>query len=456
MRPISVAALHVPPPVVRHSVCAVFAAALLAGCTGLPIGTDRVSSGLDRRTGHGLESGPPGEIVLPRGVSLGRNLSEDEAVSVALCNNAAFLETLADLGIARADVVQAGVIANPTLTLLFPSGSKQLEFTAKLASEVLWLRPMKLKSARLDYDRTAKLLVQNGLNLIRDVKLACADLLAAEQRLRLASDSALLSEKIEKLARARVAAGDASELEIGTVGIDTLQGNELVARTRHDVTLARERLRALLGLGMESTPVHVAARGRPRHVGPRSEDLVKLALASRPDLRAAELAIEAAGARHGLAQAEIFNLTATLDANRTNSATRGMRIEAGPGLDVAIPIFNQNQGGRARANAQLAKAARGYITVRDRIVLEVREAHTRCLQAQESYDHWHERILPPLQQAVAQTEKALESGNVPLLLVLEATRKLSDARARESAAGTDLRRALAELERAVGGRIPAG
>ncbi len=427
---------------------------MLAACTSVPLGNDRVADGLERRANRRFESSAPGAVVLPRGVSLERSLSEDEAVSIALCNNAAFLETLADLGIARAEVVQAGVIPNPTLTLLFPSGQKQLEFTAKLAAEVLWLRPIKVKSARLDYDRTAASLVQNGLNLIRDVKLAYADLLAAEQRLRLANDSSLLSEKIEKLARARVAAGDASELEIGTVGIDTLQGNELVARTRHDVTLARERLRALLGLGMESTPLNVANRGRPRRVGARSDDLLKLALASRPDLRAAELAIEAAGARQGLARAEIFAVTAMLDANRTDSPTRPQRIEAGAGLDVAIPIFNQNQGGRARASAQLAKAARSYLTARDRIVLEVREAHTRCLQAQESYDHWHERILPPLQQAVAQSEKALESGNVPLLIVLEATRKLSDARAREAAATTDLRRALAELERAVGGRIP--
>jgi hypothetical protein len=54
--------------------------------------------------GHRLKSGSRGQLVAPRGVTFGNGRSEDEAV--ALCNNAAFLETPADLGVARTDVVQ--------------------------------------------------------------------------------------------------------------------------------------------------------------------------------------------------------------------------------------------------------------------------------------------------------------------------------------------------------------
>jgi cobalt-zinc-cadmium efflux system outer membrane protein len=426
----------------------------LAGCVGgNPTGHEAVSAGLQLRTGRRLPS------ELPRGASLANGLTMEEAVTIALCNNALFLETLAELGVARAEVVQAGVVPNPTLTLLFPSGSKQLEFTAKLATEVLWLRPRRLKAAKLDYTRTAEALVQNGLNLIRDVKLAFVDAVAAEQRLRLAEEAAVLSAKIEKLARARVAAGDVSELEAGPAGIDTLQAQEIAGRSQHEVTIARERLRHLLGLGLDRRSFRIVDHGGPPRVPPAVAPLVKQALASRPDLRAAEIAVERAAAGQGLARAEIFQLTAALDANRTTVPTNGgtgdrQRIEAGAGLDVTIPILNQNQGGRARAGAQLAKAARQYATLRDRIILEVREAHVRCLLAQESYGTWHARILPPLVQSVAQAEQAYEVGNVNLLLALENTRRLSDARAREAAAAADLRRATAELERAIGGRVP--
>jgi outer membrane protein TolC len=115
-------------------------------------------------------------------------------------------------------------------------------------------------------------------------------------------------------------------------------------------------------------------------------------------LRAAELGIEAAAKRAGLARFEIYALTGILDANGAGST-----FERGPGLEVPIPIFHQNQGGIALAKARLEKAARQYVTVRD-------------------------RILPPLEQSVGQAEKAYLGGDVSFLFVLETTRKLAEAR----------------------------
>src|SRR5690349_11740501 len=90
--------------------------ALLAGCSALPPVADRVdvSAALVARTGH--EIGPPphkGQIILPTGVTLEDGLTEDEAVLIALWNNALFQEQLADLGIAHGDLVQAGLLPNP-------------------------------------------------------------------------------------------------------------------------------------------------------------------------------------------------------------------------------------------------------------------------------------------------------------------------------------------------------
>ena len=50
-------------------------------------------------------------------------LEKNEAVRLALRNNAFFLEQLAELGLTRADVIQAGLIANPDLTVTGPSAS---------------------------------------------------------------------------------------------------------------------------------------------------------------------------------------------------------------------------------------------------------------------------------------------------------------------------------------------
>ena len=121
--------------------------ALSSGCVSARNDVSPVSTELERRNKHSVTNGPPGEVMWPASVQIGDGLSEDEAVALALWNNAAFQETLADLGLSRADLVQAGMLPNPTLSMLIPVGAKPFELTAKYPIEVLWLRPGRVAAA---------------------------------------------------------------------------------------------------------------------------------------------------------------------------------------------------------------------------------------------------------------------------------------------------------------------
>jgi cobalt-zinc-cadmium efflux system outer membrane protein len=430
------------------------AAALSCGCVNTRNDVSEISTQLERRSGHSVTNTSPGDPAWPASVSFADGLSEDEAVTIALWNNAAFQETLADLGLSRADLVQAGMLPNPTFSMLIPVGAKPLELTVRYPFEFLWLRPGRVAAAKLDYERTAQRLVQSGLDLIRDVRLAFAEVTLADERLKLAAETLSLNTRIAELSQARLRAGDASELEAGQADTDTLQAREQLARARQDTGVARERLRHLLGLGLGQWTEQVTASALPTLTGHEVELWLTNALAARPDLRAAEIGLEAAGKRIGLARAETFTLAAGINGKDIGSGA-SKEFLIGPTFDLAVPILNQNQGGVAQAKAKFEKAARQYYTVRDRIVLEVREAHTRLAQAQESHEQWQQRILPPLEESVRQAERAYAGGNVTYLFVLENNRKLFDARAKAASAAADLRRARAELERGVGQRFDA-
>lgn len=420
----------------------------LCGCQLPPNDHSRVASGLRQTTGLSLGTNQPGAFSLPPGVALDDGLTESEAVSIALWNNAAFLEGLADLGLSRADLVQAGMFPNPTLSMLVPWGAKGLELTAKYPLEALWLQPKRVAMAKANYEQTTQRLTQTALDLIRDVKVSFADVALAKERVRSAEQTVTLTANIGKLSKARLDAGDASELEAGTARVEAMQAEELVARARHDERAASERLRALLGMGLQPFPGKIV-NPEPFRLVMDETLLVTNALAARPDLRAAELGIEATGQRIGLARLEAFTLAAGVNAKDVNK-----EFLAGPTVDLAVPIVNQNQGGIALAKANFEKASRHYYTVRDKVVLEVRESHTRAAQARESLDRWEQQILPPLEQAVQQAQKAYEAGDASLLPVLDNTRRLEDARAKAAGARADLHRAAAELERSVGGRLP--
>jgi cobalt-zinc-cadmium efflux system outer membrane protein len=418
-----------------------------------------VSRGVEERTGFGL--GPvsrAAEIGIPEEVSLADGLSQEEAVALALWNNPEFQVALAQLGFARADLIEAGLLRNPVLSLLFPTGPKQLEATLKLPVEALWQRPRRVAAAKLSAGAVAERLVQHGLGLIAEVKVAYADLVLARERARLAEEAARIGRRIAEITEARLRAGDVSELEASAVRADGSRAEEESARLAQEAVVAYDRLRSLLGLGLSATQFELAP-GPPTAVGsPAAIDstgcsdldgLLKEALAARPDLRAAELAVEAAGKRVGWERSKVLTLIGILDANENEAG-----LESGPGVEMEAPLFDRNQAGLARARAELERASRDYVATRHRIALEVREANTGYARARQALKAWRGTIRPSLEEEVQRTEQAHAVGEVSILFVLVTTRRLTEARVREAEAEADVLRAAARLDQSVGRTCP--
>lgn len=412
--------------------------------------TDRILSA----TGAAARIHAPGVAELPPTVDSQDGLSSDEAVATALWNNAAFQVTLSQLGFARADLVDAGMLTNPVLSLLLPLGPKQFEATLRWPIEVLWERPKRRAAAQLALDATASSLVQSGLDLALAVRLSHADYALAIDRQRLATETAAALARIDTLTQSRLAAGDIGALEARVARVDAARGRQDADRAAHDVRLARERLRLLMGLAANDAVVdRIQASPAPDTCG-AAADLLPRALAARPDVRAAEIAVEAAAARLGWERRRVLALTAVLDAN--GQGTQG--FEAGPGVDVGLPIFNRNQGGRLRAQTELQRASATYVAIQQQVGFDVREAVTLLDQAQESRTAWRTTLVTPLEANLADAEDAYRAGDSSFLFVLENSRRLIEARLRERELAADETRALARIERATGAKCapPAG
>lgn len=384
----------------------------------------------------------------PSGVTLQDGLAEEEAIALALWNNAAFQLALADLGLARADIVDAGMLRNPVLSFLFPLGPKQLEATVRWPLEVFWQRPRRIAAARANAEAIATRLVQDGLNLISEVKVAFHDALAADARVPVAADAGRLQRQIADLAASRLAAGDISEMEARAAATDAARTEQDMRRAEYDAIVAKERVRFLTGIGAAIADIKLAASAAapaPNACG----DIVKIrqdAAAARPDVRAAELAVEAAGARAGWERSRLLTLSAVLDAN--GSGSQG--FEMGPGLDAEIPLFARNQGQIARADAELERASRAYLATRQRVDLEIRESAARYDQASRDAALWQDSILRALERDVEVAQKTYTAGEQPYLFVVEAARRAADARLRAIDAAAEVRRTQARLERAIG------
>lgn len=424
----------------------------LAGCHLVPRAPDHstVAFNLSQRVGHTVPTHDgSADVTFPPGACLDDGVTEDEAVAIALWNNAAFQELLVDLGVARGDLIQAGLLPNPEAVYFWQMSEKPYKYLFDFPIEALWLRPIRVRSALREAERVTERLTQSGLDLMRDVRQAYADVVLAKERVRIAGESVKLRGRIAEFAEKRLKAGDISPQESATARIDRLQAEQDATRVGFDVPVLEERLRNLMGIGWIRCPLLLDPSPPPACQCLDADALTQEATNNRPDALAAAEAVNAAEARVRFAKVGWVRFLGIAD------ATSGKESHVlGPALRFTVPLFNRNQGGIARAEAELERATRNRKTVEYQIILDVQRAYLQYRQGCAELEVLLKKVRPEVEAAIRRAQAAYQEGNVPIFIVLETTRQLLDNYLREAQLHGDLRRFWAELERSVGRRLP--
>jgi outer membrane protein, heavy metal efflux system len=387
--------------------------------------------------------------IIPPELERGDTLTEEHAILLALWNNPTFNELLTDLKLTKADLIQAELLPNPEVVYFFAVPDKPFKYALELPLEAFWLRPIRMKIAEEANNQASARLTQSALDLIRDTRLAYADAVLAKERLAIALQSVNLRTQTSTIAFKRLKSGDISLQEAATTRTDALLAQQDAIRVGYEVAFTEERLRNLMGLGGFRGKIQLEKLTVDPPYDLRVDDLVQEAIENRPDAQAAAYGVLAAEQRLRLAKLGWFRFLGILDA--TSGQDTGN--EFGPAARLTLPIFNRNQGGIARAEGELEQAERRKWTVQNQIILDVRQSIIRYQQARGEMDSLEKKVRPELQDSIKRAEKAYEAGNATYLIVLETTRQLIDTLVREAQLRTDLRRALAEVERSVGRKL---
>jgi cobalt-zinc-cadmium efflux system outer membrane protein len=405
-----------------------------------------ISDALNDKVGAGLVPEEQNNSEWSESVNLADGLSMDEAVATALWTNAQFQADLLQLGLAQADLIQAGMISNPAFSYLFPWGPKQLEATLSLPIEALWQRPYRVAMAKLSAEQVAENLVQNGLKLVLDVRTAYADLVLAQQLAVIAREEATLQQDVLAIAESRLKAGDTSELETIAIRMEATLAEENAIKLEQQADVALLHLTKLLGLILQNVELELTTDAFNMNNTYSRDMLLDNAYAARPDLRAAELAIESAGKKLGWQRSQIFNFTAVLDANGQGSEG----FEMGPGFKLDLPLFNWNKGGRARAAVELEQAAKLYLAKKEEITHDVLAALSTYQAAQDVLSLHRTHTLSDVLETLKNAEKAYLLGELSYLEFIVFKRQVLNARVRDAEAVAQALKAQAQLFHAIG------
>ena len=427
----------------RHLLVSVLAAIGFASCATASRDRAWLSTQLEQRTGHGLQTRNNAPTVV-----LADGLDEDEAVAQALFTSPAFLADVATLRLAQADFDEATRVDNPRLSVLGPVGA--ITAAASLVGPILSLLQLsqRTEAASRKLEAVAESLVQSGLNVARDARLAHIQCGFAERRVAILRAQQKTAEGLARLTKERADVGDVSPGDALLLLSQAALASDAVGNAERDLVIARATLRALLGLGTRANKFTIVTTRDLPPSAPPLVDLLAVARRARPDVRAAELELEATGEVVGIERYRYLAPALQADVQWT-----GKEVGARFGGSMDLPIFNQNQGNIGRAEASVQAAVHRLEGVRQLVSLEIITARSQLTQALASHTRYQDEVLPALEGVLKAAKQQYDLGDVPYLVVLDADSRLASAQLREAELDAEARRAHAQLERAVGARM---
>lgn len=373
-----------------------------------------------------VEAEPPADVQ----ALLGEPLDADTAVRIALLGNRELRAQLRELGVARARVLQAGLVANPKLEAeLLPERDSDLELRVEYEVSSLLTAPMKrraehhaLEAARL---QVAARVVETGFQ----VRAAFYALQTAAQRLRYSQQTLDALAAGRDAALALLEAGNLPELDASTHIVGYERARIMVAEQELSLAALRERLQRLLGLHGDSTgwSVEPALPAVPEQP-PTLDGLEGRALEANLDLRALGKQLDALARRTGAARTEGWLPEVALDVHSLRTKDEQQPGERqwrwGGGVSVEVPLFDHGQGERRGYEAQFDATLERYHGLAIEVRSRAREASNRLRSAHARARQYQSVILPAQRRVMEQTLLQYNAMQLGVFQLLEARREL--------------------------------
>lgn len=400
-------------------------------------------------------------------------LTMDRAVGIALQRNRDVIAAKLEIRAAELDRIAAGLYPNPVLSysvgnLVLGAGNAGNVANGAPARPGFFGQPVQTvgisdvidiwakRSARMHAAdeglRYKRLQVEDALrDIVYSVRSAFADVVREQSEHELAREIRERYAETVRLSRARRAAGEISEAELGKIELEGLKYDNDLIDAEQEYDLARQKLAALLGIGT-ALPFH-ASFPLPRDMEVSLPKLTATALAARPDVLAAKAAERFAGASIDSEKREAFP-DISLGVSYTHSdfgASGDNPNTLGFSVSAPLPIFDRNQAGIGRAELEARRAENEQARLDLVVRREVAEAVRHVQRAKALIRVYEGGMLDRADAALRVSEKSYKAGAISLLELLEARRTYVETRGGYLRAQHDYRQSVVDLLHVVGG-----
>gem|GEM_PF-796916 len=402
-------------------------------------------------------------------------LTLDQTINVVLLADPELRVGFEAINQANAEALTAFLAPNPTISVnqsLLPlvrpftedrqGGPPQLDVGVEYPIDwfVFGKRAAALQAATLNTQISEAEYADLVRRRVLDATILYYDVLEAEALRDLARQDVRNFQTVETITRRAVQAGGRPRVELDRVRLERLRSEQTLREAQRQLVASLAALGERLGATQDTPPLQLAGTLdtiEPILTPPSVREGFELAFRMRPDLEAARLKITQADAE---LLAETRNALPELVTRF--GYTRQFQRRAigfpdadswGIGLDFTLPLFNRNQGQRARAASVVVQSQAELRAALVGLYAELVEADQALRTAAENVRAVAQDQLELATRVRDTLTQAYQEGGRPLLDVVDAQRDFRETTRLFIESRADYARALARYNATLGTRL---
>lgn len=434
---------------------------LLPGQTTIPLSSS--AAGQSQSAPPAGQAAPPVAAPTPtRDRPAATQITLEQAITLALTNSPSIKAARTQIQQNEAQEITANLRPNPTLSWdsqFIPvfSGDFSTDTLDNLQQFDIGLgylferghkRQNRLQAARDATAVTAAQIADTERTLVFNVAQQFINVLLANSTLQFALANLSSFQDTVTISEQRYRAGDISEGDFLKIKLQLLQFETDVSSARVAKVQALGSLRQLVGYASLPHDFDVVGDLDYKPLTAALPDLQVKALATRPDLLAAQKGIKAANSQISLAKADAkvdFNASASYSHVSGASSTSLF-------FSVPLPIFNRNQGEIARTKFALTGAELTAKAAEDTVMTDVTNAYESASSNQDVVKLYVSGYLKQAQDSRDISQYAYKAGAATLLDFLDAERSYRSTQLAYRQALAAYMLSLEQLRQAIGTR----
>jgi cobalt-zinc-cadmium efflux system outer membrane protein len=353
-------------------------------------------------------------------------LSLAQVLDAARTKNPTLLAAARNLEAVRAQEIQAGVRANPYLTLngtdITESEHQNNPYNYAVQISRLYergdKRKWRLADARATTAQTQAQLDDTIRQTELTLKTAFTQMLVAKASLQLTSLGLKQFQHEVDIANDRFQAGDLSRIDFERLDLQVAAFESAESTDLVNLRQASDQLQTLMGIETPSTDFDILGDIVPPNLTQTQTELVQLGLDKRPDLAAARFGVDAAEAAKKLAYAN-GTTDPTLEAEYDRSGTEN---SAGFSVNIPLRLFDRNQGNKKTAVFQADASRFTLAAAHNQVISDIDQAYINYTQSRRLSDRYSTHYLDETKDVLSIAQYAFEHGGIALIDYLDAVR----------------------------------